>query len=65
MADWTITDGASTEGVSPELPEIGVELPEMSLDERREADLAFLAEIYCTEDIIAEQKRQLETQWND
>lgn len=65
MADWTIADGASTEGVSPELPEIGVELPEMSLDERREADLAFLAEIYCTDEKIAEQKRQLETQWSD
>ncbi|MCY4540435.1 MAG: ABC transporter substrate binding protein [Chloroflexi bacterium] len=65
MADWTITDGASTEGGTPDLPEIGVELPEMSLDERREADLAFLADIYCTDEKIAEQKRQLETQWND
>lgn len=64
MADWTIKDGESSEGVSPELPEIGIELPEMTLDERREADLEFLADIHCTDEMISEQKRQLETQWS-
>ena len=62
MADWTIKDGASTEGVTPDLPEVGIELEEMSLEERREADLAFLAELYCTDEMIEEQKAQLETQ---
>ncbi len=62
MADWTIKDGQSTEGVTPELPEHGIELPEMTLEERRASDLAFLAELYCTDGMIAEQKRQLETQ---
>ncbi|MCE2472176.1 MAG: ABC transporter substrate-binding protein [Anaerolineae bacterium] len=65
MADWTIKDGGSSEGVSPELPEIGIELPAMTLDERREADLEFLAGIHCTDEMISEQKRQLETQWSD
>ncbi len=65
LADWTIKDGGSSEGVSPELPEIGIELPEMTLDERREADLEFLAGIHCTYEMISEQKRQLETQWSE
>ena len=62
MADWTIKDGESSEGVTPDLPEIGIELPEMTLEERRKADLAFLSELYCTDEMIAEQKAQLETQ---
>ena len=62
MADWTIKDGESTEGVTPDLPEVGIELPEMTLEERREADLAFLNELYCTDEMIEAQKRQLETQ---
>ena len=61
MADWTIKDGLSSEGVTPDLPEVGIELPEMSLEERREADLAFLAELYCTDEIIAEQQAALDT----
>ncbi len=60
MADWTIRDGKSTEGVTPDLPEVGAELEEMSLANRREADLAFLAELYCTDEMIAEQQAALE-----
>ncbi len=60
MADWTIKDGASTEGVTPDLPEIDIELPEMTLDERREADLAFLSELFCTDDMIAQQQAELD-----
>ncbi|MCY3781450.1 MAG: ABC transporter substrate binding protein [Chloroflexi bacterium] len=62
MADWMIKDGQSTEGVTPELPEHGIELPEMTLEERRASDLEFLAELYCTDEMIAAQKAQLETQ---
>ena len=62
LADWTIRDGASSEGVTPDLPEIGIKLPEMTLEERRNADLAFLGELYCTDEMIAEQKAQMETQ---
>ena len=60
MADWTIKNGTSTEGVTPDLPEVGIELEEMTLEERREADLAFLAELYCTDEMIAEQQAALE-----
>lgn len=60
LADWTIKDGYSTEGVTPDLPEIGIELPEMPLDERRAADLAFLADLYCSDEMIAGQKAELE-----
>ena len=59
MADWTIKDGQSSEGVTPDLPEVGIELEEMSLDERHEADLAFLAELHCTDEMIAEQRAAL------
>ncbi len=60
MADWTIKDGASTEGVTPDLPEVGIELPDMPLDERRAADLEFLAGLECTPEMIAEQQAQLD-----
>ena len=60
MADWTIKDGLSTEGVTPDLPEVGIELPDMPLEERRESDLAFLAGLYCTDEMIAEQRAALD-----
>ena len=59
IADWTIKNGVSTEGVTPDLPEVGTELEEMPLDERREADLEFLAGLYCTDEMIAEQRAEL------
>ena len=59
MADWTIENGESGEGVTPDLPEVGIELEEMSLEERRLADLAFLGELYCTDEMIAEQRAAL------
>lgn len=65
MADWVIENGESTEGVTPELPEHGIELQDMPIEARRAADLAFLAEIYCTDEMISAQKRQLETQWTE
>ncbi|MCY4063485.1 MAG: ABC transporter substrate binding protein [Chloroflexi bacterium] len=60
FADWMIKDGVSSEGVTPELPEHGIELPEMTLEERRASDLAFLAELYCTDEMIAEQQAALD-----
>ncbi len=62
MADWTIENGASTEGVSPDLPEIGIELPDMPLAERRRSDLEFLAALECTDEMIAEQQAALDAQ---
>ena len=59
MADWTIEDGVSSADVSPSLPEVGIELPEMTLEERRAADLEFLAGLACTDAMIAEQQATL------
>lgn len=60
LADWTIKDGLSAEGVTPDMPEAGIELPEMAPEQRRAADLAFLAELYCSDEIIAQQQAELE-----
>ncbi len=62
MADWTIADGKSTEGVTPELPEVGTELEEMPLEERRAADLEFLAGLECSPKMIAEQQAALDAE---
>ncbi len=65
MADFVIEDGLSSAGATRELPEVGTELPEMPLEERRAADLAFLESLRCTEEIIAEQRAELEATWAD
>ena len=43
-ADFVVQDGQSSEGITPELPEVNPYLDDMTLDERRAADLAFLAD---------------------
>ncbi|MCY4539665.1 MAG: hypothetical protein OXE52_15715 [Chloroflexi bacterium] len=40
--------------------EVEITLPEMPLDERRAADLEFLAGLQCTPEMIAEQRAALE-----
>ena len=59
-ADFVVQDGQSSEGITPELPEVNPYLDDMTLDERRAADLAFLADLHCTEEIIAEQQAALD-----
>ncbi|MYE26758.1 MAG: hypothetical protein F4X87_05990 [Chloroflexi bacterium] len=59
-ADFVVSDGQSSEGVTPGLPEVNPYLQDMTLEERREADLAFLAALHCTEEMIAEQQAALE-----
>ena len=59
-ADFVLKDGKSSEGVIPELPEVNPYLEEMTLDERRAADLEFLAALHCTDDMIAEQQAALD-----
>ena len=59
-ADFVLEDGQSSQGVTPGLPEVNPYLPDVSLDELRAADLEFLAELHCTDEIIAEQQAQLE-----
>ena len=60
VADFVLEDGQSSEGVTPELPEVNPYLEDMTLDERRAADLAFLAGLYCTDEMIAEQQAALD-----
>jgi len=59
-AAYIVEDGETTQGVTRQYPEVEISLPEMSLDERRAADLEFLAGLACTEDIIAEQQAALD-----
>ncbi len=63
MADFVIEDGISSAGVTADLPEVVTTLPEMTLEERRAADLAFLETLRCTEELIAEQRAELEDTW--
>ena len=65
MADWTVEDGESTAGVTTDLPEVGIELPDMPLEERRAADLEFLQGLHCTDEMIASEKAANETQWGE
>jgi len=59
-ADFVVDDGQSSEGVTPGLPEVNPFLEDMALDDRRAADLAFLAELNCTDEMIAEQQAGLD-----
>ena len=59
-ADFVVEDGQSSEGVTPGLPEVNPYLVDMTLDERRAADLAFLETLRCTPEMNAEQRAELE-----
>ena len=59
-AEYVVVDGKSSEGVTPELPEVVTSLPDMPLEERRAADLEFLAGLKCTDEMIAEQRAALD-----
>ncbi len=54
MADYVIEGGESTQDRRPP------SLPEMNLEERRAADLEFLAGLECTPEMIAEQQAALD-----
>ncbi len=63
MADFVIEDGVSSTGATRELPEVVTTLPDMPIEERRAADLAFLETLRCTPEFIAEQRAELEDTW--
>ncbi|MDE2777001.1 MAG: ABC transporter substrate binding protein [Chloroflexota bacterium] len=63
MADFVIEDGVSSASATRELPEVVTTLPDMSIEERRAADLAFLDTLRCTEKMIAEQRAEIEDTW--
>ena len=60
VADWTIQDGQSNEGETPGLREVSIKTLDMSLEERKAADLEFLAGLQCTDEMIAEQQAALD-----
>ena len=62
-AEVIIEDGVSSSGATADLPEVVTSLPEMSAEERRASDLAFLESLRCTDEMIAEQRAVLEDTW--
>ena len=60
-AEFVVENGVTAQGVTPQYPEVDITLPEMPLEERRAADLAFLAGIECTPEMIAKQQAQLDS----
>ena len=60
-AAYIVEDGQSAQGVTRQYPEADITLPDMPLAERRAADLALLAGLDCTPEIIAEQRAQLQS----
>ena len=59
-AAYIVEDGQTAQGVIAKYPEVEITLPDMPLEERRAADLAFLAELECSPEMIAEQRAALD-----
>jgi len=59
-AAYIVEDGQSAQGVTLQWPEAEITLPDMSLEERRAADLELLAALECTPELIAEQQAALD-----
>lgn len=58
-AAYIVENGETAQGVTRQFPEVEITLPEMTLEERRVADLEFLAALECTPETIAEQQAAL------
>jgi ABC-type uncharacterized transport system substrate-binding protein len=61
-AAYVVENGQTAQGVTALYPEADITLPEMSLEERRAADLAFLDTLRCTPEMIAEQQAALDAE---
>ncbi len=61
-AAYIVENGQSAQGVTVQYPEAEITLPEMSLEDRRAADLEFLARLECSPEVIAEQQAALDAQ---
>ncbi|MYE26627.1 MAG: hypothetical protein F4X87_05330 [Chloroflexi bacterium] len=59
-AAYIVENGETEQGVTRQYPEVDIALPDMPLDERRAADLEFLAGLECTDEMIAEQQAALD-----
>ena len=62
MANFVIQDGERSEGMAADIGGSGANPLELTAEERRAADLEFLAELACTEEMIAEQQAALESE---
>ena len=59
-AAYVVENGQTAQGITLLYPEAEITLPEMPLEERRAADLEFLAGLECTPELIAEQQAALD-----
>ena len=59
-AEYVVENGQTAQGLTAQFPEAGITLADMPLDERRAADLEFLAGLECTPEMIAEQQAALD-----
>ncbi|MDE2818826.1 MAG: ABC transporter substrate binding protein [Chloroflexota bacterium] len=59
-AAYIVENGETAQGIAAQYPEVEITLPDMSLEERRAADLDFLAGLRCTDEMIAEQQAALD-----
>ena len=59
-AAYIVENGQTAQGLTAQFPETEITLPEMTMEERRAADLAYLAGLECTPEMIAEQRATLE-----
>ena len=62
MANFVIQDGERSEGMAADIRGSGANPLELTAEERRAADLEFLAELACTDEMIAEQQAALESE---
>ena len=58
-AAYIVENGQSAQGVTLQWPEAEITLPDMTLEERRAADLEFLAALECTPEMVAAQQAEL------
>ncbi|MDE2951258.1 MAG: ABC transporter substrate binding protein [Chloroflexota bacterium] len=59
-AAYIVENGETAQGIAAQYPEVEITLPDMSLEERRAADLDFLAGLRCSPEMIAEQQAALD-----
>ncbi len=59
-AAYIVENGQTAQGISAQYPEVEITLPEMPLEQRRAADLQFLAGLECSPEMIAEQRAALD-----
>lgn len=59
-AAYIVENGQTAQGISAQYPEVEITLPEMPLEQRRAANLEFLAGLECSPEMIAEQRAALD-----